>query len=111
VAQLAAPETCEQAHPRNSTTSEGDECGVEGGAGREALMRYRINQPWPVLGGSMLLPSGSIIDDSLSDFMRGVVPPPDSTPLDAATREWLIKSYQLPDHNHSIAAVEHSKQE
>jgi hypothetical protein len=69
-------------------------------------MRYRTNQPWPALGGSMLIPPGTIIDDQQSDFLRGVVPPPTVTPLDAATRDWLVKFYQaLPDHRHEIEQV------
>jgi hypothetical protein len=56
-----------------------------------------------------------VVDDSLphgwGSLVRGIVPPPDVTPLDQATRDWLVKAYQLPDHNHTIAPVEHSKQE
>jgi hypothetical protein len=54
----------------------------------------------------MVLPSGAIVDDSKSDFLKGVIPPPDSTPLDAATRDWLVSIYRaLPDHFHTIEQV------
>jgi hypothetical protein len=67
-------------------------------------MRYRTNQAWPV--GAMLLSPGTIIDDTQSDFLRGVIPPPTVTPLDAATREWLVSIYRaLPDHHHEIEPV------
>jgi hypothetical protein len=69
-------------------------------------MRYRTNQPWPVLGGSMLLPSGTIIDHTQSDFLKGVVPPPTVTPLDAPTRDWLVRIYtSMPGHNQTIEQV------
>jgi hypothetical protein len=67
-------------------------------------MKYRTNGPWPV--GAMLLPSGTVIDHTLSDFLKGVIPPPTVTPLDAPTRDWLVRIYSsLPGHNHQIEPV------
>ena len=73
-------------------------------------MRYRVNQQWPINGGSVVIPGGVIIDDQqhgqYSSYLRGrnVIPPPDVTPLDKATRDWLVKAY--PWHPNPIPEVE-----
>jgi hypothetical protein len=74
-------------------------------------MRYRVNTKWPVQGGAMMIPGGTIIDDAQPDqwssAVRGVIPPPDVTPLDQATRDWLVNAYRhLPDHHHQFPLVE-----
>jgi hypothetical protein len=69
-------------------------------------MRYRLSHAWPV--GGVVIPSGSVVDDAESGWstiVRGLLPPPDSIPLTRETRDWLIRSYQLPDHKHEIAEV------
>jgi hypothetical protein len=70
-------------------------------------MKYRLSHQWPV--GSVVIPSGAIVDDDAesgwSTVVRGLVPPPDSIPLDLKTRAWLIRAYQLPDHFHDIPQV------
>jgi hypothetical protein len=55
----------------------------------------------PVAG--IMIESGTIIDDSSPSyrFLRGVVPPPDSTPLNEQTRSWLVFAYR--DHGVEIA--------
>ena len=73
-------------------------------------MRYRVNQQWPANGGSVVIPGGTIIDDwqdgQYSSLLRGrgVIPPPDVTPLNQETRDWLVKAYQ--GHTTSIPEVE-----
>jgi hypothetical protein len=56
-------------------------------------MKYQLAHPWPVHGGSALIPGGVIIDDSVATFLAGTVPPPDTVPLDLATRIWLVAVY------------------
>jgi hypothetical protein len=72
-------------------------------------MKYRLSRSWPVSGGSAVIPGGVVIDDqqpnSWGSLVRDVVPPPDVIPLDTETRDWLMRSYQLPDHNWEIAPV------
>jgi hypothetical protein len=114
VAIDAAAETCEQARSPDAAIAQRDKrepSQREIAAGREAVMRYRLSSQWAVLGGAMLIPGGTVVDDQQWEFLKEVIPPPTAVPLDEPTRAWLIKSYQLPDHNHTIAPVEHSKQE
>jgi hypothetical protein len=58
-------------------------------------MRYVVRSPWPVQGGSMLIPGNTIIDTAVSSFLVGVVPPPDVTPLDQEARDMLVQAYQM----------------
>jgi hypothetical protein len=72
-------------------------------------MRYRTNSQWPV--GSVVIPGGTVVDDDelsgWSSVVHGAVPPPDVTPLDQKTRDWLVAVYSaMPDHHHEIAAVQ-----
>ena len=73
-------------------------------------MRYRVNKQWPINGGAVVIPGGVIIDDQqhgqYSSYLHGrnVIPPPDVTPLDKATRNWLVSVYR--GHTTSIAEVE-----
>jgi hypothetical protein len=64
-------------------------------------MRYRVNSAWPVHGGSAIIPGMTEIDDSINTLLVGVVPPLDCTPLDEATREFLVRTYP----GHVIAPV------
>jgi hypothetical protein len=70
-------------------------------------MHYRLTKQWPVRDA--VIPAGTIVDDdqssNWSSIVLGLVPPPDSIPLDQATRNWLVQAYQLPDHRHEIAQV------
>jgi len=69
-------------------------------------MRYRVNTTWPVSGGSMLLAGGTIVGDTQPNwsFLGGVIPPPDCTPLDQATRDWLVSVYRQ-QHGHGVEIV------
>ena len=71
-------------------------------------MRYRVTAAWPVMGGAVVVPGGTIIDDSsnahFSSLVRGVIPPPDVTPFNQATRDWLMNAYR--GHGIMIPAVE-----
>jgi hypothetical protein len=53
-----------------------------------------------------MIEGGTIIDTSQphQSFLAGVVPPPDSTPLDDDTRRWLLFAYR--EHGVEIAPVE-----
>jgi hypothetical protein len=66
-------------------------------------MRYVVRSPWPVSGGAAVISGGVVIDDSTHPFLSGVVPPPDSEPLDQATRDWLVAAYRA--HGFVIAPV------
>jgi hypothetical protein len=71
-------------------------------------MKYKLSHAWPV--GGVVIPAGSLIDDDAesgwSTVASGLVPPPDSVPLDKATRDWLVSIYSsMPDHRWEIAAV------
>jgi hypothetical protein len=68
-------------------------------------MRYRVNTKWPVQGGATIIDDAQ--PDQWSSAVRGVIPPPDVTPLDQATRDWLVNAYRhLPDHHHQFPLVE-----
>jgi hypothetical protein len=56
-------------------------------------MKYRLSHAWPVHGGSALIPGGTIIDDTVTTFLTGTIPPSDSVPQDLATRIWLASIY------------------
>jgi hypothetical protein len=43
-----------------------------------------------------MIPGEIDIDDSTNTHLAGVVPPPDVTPLDEVTRDFLVRTY--PDH-------------
>jgi hypothetical protein len=58
-------------------------------------MKYKINSSWPVSGGAMMIPAGSVIDTATSPFLVGVIPPPDVTPLDQEAQNMLVQAYQL----------------
>jgi hypothetical protein len=56
-------------------------------------MKYRLSRAWPVHGGSALIPGGTVIDDTVTVFLTGVVPPSDSVPQDLGTYVWLASIY------------------
>jgi hypothetical protein len=56
-------------------------------------MKYQLAHSWPVHGGSAVIPGGTIIDDTVTTFLTGVIPPSDSVPQDLATRIWLTSIY------------------
>jgi hypothetical protein len=68
-------------------------------------MHYRVQHKWPVL--SIVIDGGTIIDTAQphQNFLQGVIPPPDSTPLDQATRDWLVAAYSRDEGYPEIAPV------
>jgi len=67
-------------------------------------MRFRVHHAWPVHGGAVVIPGGTVIDDAT--HLAGVIPPPDVTPLDQATRDWLVKAYPRHQGYPEIKPVE-----
>ena len=67
-------------------------------------MRYRINSAWPAPLG--MVAAGTIIDDALQPNFKGVIPPPNVTPLDQETRDWLVRAYVLHQLPNPIEPVE-----
>jgi hypothetical protein len=68
-------------------------------------LRFQIcGQGWPVNGGAMLIPAGTIIDYSIRDTYSEVcwaaqlVPPYDAQALDMTTYNFMQAAY--PDHHH-----------
>jgi hypothetical protein len=58
-------------------------------------VRYIVHHAWPVQGGSVIIPGETTIDTSQpgAAFLIGVVPPPDSTPLDQEAVDMLRRAY------------------
>ena len=69
------------------------------------MAKYRIQRQWPVL--SIVVEGGAIIDTALPQhrFFEGVVPPPDSQPLDQQTRDWLVAVYPRHERYPEIPPV------
>jgi hypothetical protein len=68
-------------------------------------MKFQVHgHGWPVDGGRMLIPEGTIIDTTVNPHVaaifarNGAVPPPNAVPMDQAALDAMQKVYPL----HSI---------
>jgi len=73
-------------------------------AAEATLMRYRLSRAWPLDGGRLLAPSGTVIDsnsdDDWSRCARGLTPPWDVQALDDEAYQTLLRAY--PNHLHLL---------
>jgi hypothetical protein len=58
-------------------------------------LRYRVEREWPTMGGARMIPARTVVDTSLWEwqFLEGAVPTWEVTPLDQATRDFLLQHY------------------
>jgi hypothetical protein len=59
-------------------------------------LNYRTHSAFPIAGGSAVIPGETVINTGLAGgfpFMSGVTPPPDVTPLDQTTHDFLVQAY------------------